>query len=100
MDDDTQAIAIGLGAGLGGFAGLLLIGCICWQILCGSWCEKKKVQARVNPIPAKNQRHITTVTKVHNNSLIMTDMNNTNVNPDLKSSTANDLASNVKSARR
>ncbi|CAF2326976.1 unnamed protein product [Rotaria sp. Silwood2] len=100
MDDDTQAIAIGLGAGLGGFAGLLLIGCICWQILCGSWCEKKKVQARVKPTPATNERHVTTVTKVHNNVLTMTTMKNTNDDPNLKSSPANDLASKVKSARQ
>ncbi|CAF0784337.1 unnamed protein product [Rotaria sp. Silwood1] len=96
MDDDTQAIAIGLGAGLGGFAGLLLIGCICWQILCGSWCEKKKVQARIKPIPAKNQRHITTVTKAHNNVSTMTAMKNTNVDPDLKPNPANDLAIEIR----
>ncbi|CAF1016370.1 unnamed protein product [Rotaria magnacalcarata] len=101
MSDDTQALAVGLGVGLGGFAGLLIIGCICWQICCGSWCVKKSAETRVKLLPVRCQRNITTVTKVLNDSIsTMIPMKSTNI--DLKPTliSGNDLASRVKSSHQ
>ncbi|UJR13731.1 hypothetical protein I4U23_000741 [Adineta vaga] len=56
MENDSGAIAIGLGAGLGGFVAVIIIGCILWNVFCGSWCDKKKVQTKAVQIPLQNQR--------------------------------------------
>ncbi len=65
-----------------------------------SWCEKKNVQSKVVSIPVKNQRHIATATKLHDNISTIPPMNTTNIYSDLKSTASNDLATKLKSARQ
>ncbi|CAF3307419.1 unnamed protein product [Rotaria socialis] len=101
MNEDTQALAVGLGVGLGGFAGLLIIGCICWQICCGSWCSKTSTETRVKPLPVRSQRNIPTVTKMHSNNIsTVIPMKSININLKPQLTSGNGLAGKMKSSRR
>jgi hypothetical protein len=73
---------------------------IFYSYLIFSWVEKKNVKSKGGPIPVKNQRHMTTATKIQNNVSTVTPMRNTNIYADLKSDASSDLASKLKSTRR
>jgi hypothetical protein len=65
-----------------------------------SWCEKKKVQPTVIPIPVKSQRRLPTASNKNQNVSTITPMKSTPIDFDYKQHLSNDLASKVKSARR
>ncbi|CAF1014472.1 unnamed protein product [Adineta ricciae] len=56
MEDDSHAIAVGLGVGLGGFVGFIVIGCVLWKFCCGYCFEKKNVKSTAVQIPLRGQR--------------------------------------------
>ncbi|UJR33502.1 hypothetical protein I4U23_020947 [Adineta vaga] len=98
MDEDTKAIVMGLSIGIGGFVGLLIAFCICWQIVCGSWCDKENDHITTRQIPVKNQRHtITTATTTKGRPYVSTvvPMRSPMISSGLKPSSSNDLASKV-----
>jgi hypothetical protein len=73
---------------------------IFYSYLIFSWVEKKDVKSKGGPIPVKNQRHMTTATKIQNNVSTVTPMRSTNIYADLKSDASSDLASKLKPTRR
>ncbi|CAF0727785.1 unnamed protein product [Adineta ricciae] len=58
-------MVVGLSVGIGGFVGILLAFCICWQIVCGSWCDDENKRSSVRPAPARHQRERALASKQH-----------------------------------
>ncbi|CAF0752209.1 unnamed protein product [Adineta ricciae] len=93
MDDDTRAMVVGLSVGIGGFVGILFAFCICWQIVCGSWCDNENNRSSVRPAPARHQRKRVLASKQHSFvSTVAPSMTSTGSIP----SSSNDLASKLK----